>query len=184
MAGQYIGPLYGPLPDLKTSWEATVVEPSTGETIVIYTAEDMREMLREMQELRVAFDQMTKLTVAMNSLADISAKAQANVKADIIKWTDLRDGVDAKLEQIPDFRPGELPIIKADVVEYSEEPLKGGAMKYADVQLLAVRERMSRLQMSVCRTLDLCAFDINEALCCSGPTAARVNPNTVPMYRS
>ena len=56
MAGQYIGPLYGPLPDLKTSWEVTAVEPSTDETIVLYTADDMREMLREMQELRVAFD--------------------------------------------------------------------------------------------------------------------------------
>lgn len=186
MAGQYIGPLYGPLPELEFDWHYQVDDPENpGEKVTLYSRQDMREMLREMQDLRVAYDQMSKLTIAMNSIVAISPNALANVKDDIVKWVDLRDQVDAKQEVVPELRPGELPIIKADVVEYSEEPLKGGAVKYTDVQLQSVRERMSRLQMSVCRTLDLCAFDLNEAVCCSGPSAAHgFARGSAPLYRS
>lgn len=184
MPAQYIGPLYGPLPDVDPSWAVTLTAEN-GDTIVAYTPEDMREMIREMQDLRVAHDQLSKLSIAMNSLVDISPRAVANVKADVLKWDELEDGVNSKLEQIPDISPDGLPIIKADVVEYSEVPLQKGT-SYMGAALQSVRERMSRLQMKVCRTLDLCAFDLAEAVCCSGGNAIHGGSlrGNVPLFRS
>ena len=107
---------------------------------------------------------------------------------DVVKYFQLVDDVDAQLEEIPDLTTQSLPIIKADVVEYSEEPLKqrNDGKTYQDVQLQPVRERIARLQIKVCRTMDLCAFDIAEAPCCNGPSAMQVNVRggMVPMYRS
>lgn len=184
MPAQYIGPLYGPLPDVDPSWAVTLTAEN-GDVIVAYSPEDMREMIREMQDLRVAHDQLSKLSIAMNSLVGISPRAVANVKEDVIKWTDLEDGVNEKLEQIPDISPDGLPIIKADVVEYSEVPLQKGT-SYMGAALQSVRERMSRLQMKVCRTLDLCSFDLNEAVCCDGGSAIHGGPmrGAVPLFRS
>lgn len=184
MSSQYIGPLYGPLPDLDKSWAYEKTDEN-GATLELYSPEDMREMIREMQDLRTAYDQLHKLSQAMNSLATLSPRSVETVKADVVKWIDLDDGVNLKLEQIPDVSPDGLPIIKADVVEYSEVPLEKG-MSYMGAAMGSVRERMSRLQMSVCRTLDLCAFELAEAICCSGPGSMHgvMRGGIVPLYRS
>ena len=185
MSSQYIGPLYGPLPDLEASWAYTTVDPENDATVILYTPEDMREMIREMQDLRTAYDQLSKLSIAMNSLAALSPRAQESVKKDVVKYVDLKDEINLQLDKVPEVSPDGLPIIKADVIEYSEEPLKQGK-NYVNVQLQTARERLSRLQMSVCRTLDLCAFDLNEAICCSGPGPMHgvMRGSQVPLYRS
>ena len=185
MSSQYIGPLYGPLPELEFDWHYQVDDPENpGQKITLYSRQDMREMLREMQDLRVAYSEMSKLTIAMNSIVAISPNALEKVKDDIVKYVDLKDKIDAELEKVPTVG-GELPIIQADVVKYSEEPLKQGK-NYANIQLQTSRERLARLQMSVCRSLDLCAFDLREACCCSGPTAMHgyTRHAATPMYRS
>lgn len=186
MTVRRIGPIYGPLPDLDPIW-AYVGED--GET-VLYSPDDMLEMIREMQELRSSYDQLHRLSMAMNSLAALSTRSVKTVQDDVQKYYQLMDGVDAELEEIPNLNPngGDLPIIRADVVEYSEEPLKQrtDGRTYADFVLQPVRERMSRLVIKVCRTLDLEAFDLNEAPCCAGPGGMQsyIRGGTVPLYRS
>ena len=185
MPARYTGPLYGELPEVKAIWAYTMTSEETGEEVVVYSPDDMLEMVREMQDLRVAYDQLRQLTIAMNSLADLSPKSVKSVQEDVIKWDSLSAGVDIELEKIPNLSPDGLPIIKADVIEYSEVPLEKG-FSYAGVALQSVRERMSRLVLKVCRTLDLCSFGLDEAPCCDGPMAIHGNfrGGTVPLYRS
>lgn len=184
MTARRTGPLYGPLPDLDTAWE---FKGDDGVT-VLYTTGDMLEMIREMQDLRSSYDQLHRLSLAMNSLAALSTRSVKTVQDDVQKYYQLKDGVDAQLEEIPDLTSANLPIIKADVVEYSEEPLKqrSDGKSYQDIQLQPIRERMSRLVIKVCRTLDLEAYELNEAPCCAGPSAMHGYTRTgqVPLYRS
>ena len=184
MPARYTGPLYGELPEVKAIWAYSMTNEQ-GEEILVYSPDDMLEMVREMQDLRVSYDQLRQLTVAMNSLADLSPKAVKSVQDDVIKWDGLSAGVDIELEKIPNLSVDGLPIIKADVIEYSEVPLEKG-LNYGQIQLQTVRERMSRLVLKVCRTLDLCSFGLEEAACCTGPSAIHGNfrGGTVPLYRS
>jgi len=172
MPAQRVGPLYGPLPDVHAAW---AVKGNPGE--VLYTPEDMLELILEMQEIRTAYDQISKLTIAMNSTADLSLRTVESIKDDVFQWDKLQNEYNAQVEKFPSVNPGELPIIKADVIEYSEEPLKNGG-SYLSSSLQQVKERIARLQLNVCRRLDLCSFGLEEAICCGGMSAI------TPMYRS
>lgn len=178
MPAQRIGPLYGPLPEINEAWELKAEDGT-----VLYSPDDMLELIMEMQEIRTAYDQMSKMSIAMNSTADLSTRTVKSIQQDVIKWDTLNDQYNAKVEEIPVAVVGDLPIIKADVVEYSEEPLKNPG-SYMSSQLQQLRERISRLQLDVCRRLDLCSFGLGEAICCSGPSGMGNNLGGVPLYRS
>ncbi|QNJ25968.1 hypothetical protein SynSYN20_01641 [Synechococcus sp. SYN20] len=181
MPASRVGPLFGPLPELDESW----ILMTADETLVLYTAEDVREFIREIQDLRGAYDQIHKLSMAMNGLAAYNPVAVKTVLVDVIRYLELEDILNAKQEESPtNVSPDGLPIIKADVVEYSEEPLKNGT-NYMETVLQPMRERMARLKMSICRALDLCSYDLSEAPCCDGPTAMKsYRRGATHMYRS
>ena len=181
MPATRVGPLFGPLPDLDDAW----ILKADYDTTVLYSAEDMREYIREIEDLRGAYDQVHKLTMAMNGLAAYNPIAVKKVVVQVVKYLELEDIYNAKQEENPtNVSPDGLPIIKADVVEYSEEPLKNGT-NYMETVLQPLRERMARLQMDICRSLDLCSYDLSEAPCCEGPMAmhAKVRGAT-HLYRS
>ena len=179
MPAQRIGPLYGPLPDVDPAW---AYNDENGQQL--YSADDFLELILEMQEIRTAYDQISKVTIAMNSTADLSTRAVKSIQKDVLKWDALNDEYNLKIEEAPALRPGELPIIKADVIEYSEEPLKHGN-SYAAIYLQNMSERINRLVLEVCRRLDLCSFGVDEAICCSGPGGVGNNlGGVVPLYRS
>ena len=177
MPAQRIGPLYGPLPEINEAWEYKAEDGT-----VLYSPDDMLELIMEMQNIRTAYDQLSKMSIAMNSTADLSTRAVRTIQNDVIKWDTLNDQYNAKLEEMPTLSVGELPIIKADVVEYSEVPLEKGG-DYLIGQLQTSRERIARLVLDVCRRLDLCSFGLKEAICCGGPSSAN-NVSTVSLYRS
>ena len=110
MPAQRIGPLYGPLPDIDQAW-AFVGDDGTQ----LYSPDDMLELILEMQEIRTAYDQISKLTIAMNSTADLSTRTVKSIQKDVLKWDELNDQYNAKVEEVPSLAVGELPIIKADV---------------------------------------------------------------------
>lgn len=181
MPAARVGPLFGPLPDLDDQWIVKAEDDT-----VLYTAEDMREFIREIEDLRGAYTEVHKLSMAMNGLAAYNPKAVAKVITQVTKYLELEDIYNAKQEETPaNASPDALPIIKADVVEYSEEPLKKGA-NYMETVLQPMRERMARLAMDICRTLDLCSYDINEAPCCAGPDALHgyMKGGPTHLYRS
>lgn len=180
MSAARVGPLFGPLPDLDDQWIVTADDNVT----VLYSAEDMREFIREIEDLRGAYKEVHKLSMAMNGLAAYNPKAVQKVITQVIKYLELEDIYNAKQEQTPSVSPDGLPIIKADVVEYSEEPLKSGS-NYMETVLQPMRERMARLQMDICRNLDLCSYDLGEAPCCAGPEALHgYMKGSTSLYRS
>lgn len=164
MPATRVGPLFGPLPDLDEAWILRAEDDT-----VLYSAEDVREFLREIEDLRGAYDQVHKLTMAMNGLAAYNPIAVRRVMVDVLKFQELEDVYNAKQEQEPaNITPDGLPIVKADVVEYSEEPLKNGS-NYMETVLQPMRERMARIRMDICRALDLCSYGLDESPCCDGP---------------
>lgn len=180
MPAARVGPLYGPLPELDAQW--IVIAPDNVTTL--YTAEDMREFIREIEDLRGAYLEVHKLSMAMNGLAAFNPKAVQKVITQVTKYLELEDIYNEKQEQTPNISPDGLPIIKADVIEYSEEPLKNGS-NYMETALQPLRERMARLQMDICRTMDLCSYDLDEAPCCDGPMAMHgIQRGATPLYRS
>lgn len=160
MSAQRVGPLYGPLPDLAPAW--AIAAP------VAYTAEDVRELLRDVMELRVNKESLHRLSLAMNSVAALSSLAVKKIQADLLRHMDLQVKVDEIRAKVPtSVSPDGLPIIKADVVEYSEEPLKQGKT-YAAMAIQPLEEEISRLAVKICLALDLEAFGLDEAPCCQG----------------
>ncbi len=159
MPARSIGPLYGDIPELDASWAVAGT----------YTADEMRELIRAMQEIKTSYANLRQLTLAMNSAADLSAAAVSTIKSDIAAHAELIAKIETAQENIPaDLSPDKLPLVKADVVSYSEEPLKARANYMATV-LQPAQERAARLVMKVCLALDLCTFGVDDAPCCKGP---------------
>lgn len=172
MAGMRVGPLYGPLPDIDPAWQLLADDNVT----VIFDGEDLRELIRDNLHLSVAHYELKKLSLAMNSAAAVSTKAVARIVADVKKIEDLRIKVE-ELKQADPVNPSQLPLIKADVIEYSEEPLKRGVNPLA-LSLVPLEEEIGRLGMKICIALDLEAFDVQGAPCCSNAQF------TTPIIRS
>lgn len=159
MAGAATGPIYGPIPDLKAAW--ATANPQTGDPL--YTAEETRELLRESQKISAGYRELHKLTQAMNSTATISSLTVEKIQDFLIKWTAL----EVKIENLRSADPTEagLPLIKADVVEYSEEPLKNKTLTQVKTQPL--EEEQARLEIKICRALNLELWDLPQAPCCA-----------------
>lgn len=171
MAGAAVGPIYGPIPDLDQAWATE--NPQTGAPL--YTAEETRELLRDCQNISGGYRELHKLTQAMNSTAVISQLLVNRVQDMLIKWVAL----DIKISQIRSEDPPDagLPLIKADVVEYSEEPLRKG-YSVTQVKTQALSEEAARLTIKICRSMNLQLWELNEAPCCesdiSGGGTARL----------
>lgn len=159
MAGAATGPIYGPIPDLHSAW--ATANPQTGAPL--YTAEETRELLRESQKISAGYRELHKLSQAMNSTATISTITVEKVQDFLIKWTAL----ELKIESLRSADPtaAGLPLIKADVVEYSEEPLRNKSLTQIKTQPL--EEEQARLEIKICRALNLELWDLPQAPCCS-----------------
>jgi hypothetical protein len=159
MAGAATGPIYGPIPDLNVVWATS--NPQTG--AALYTAEETRELLRESQKISAGYRELHKLSQAMNSTAVISSITVEKIQDFVIKWAAL----EIKIETLRSETPSEagLPLIKADVVEYSIEPLKYKSLMQVKTQPL--EEEQARLEIKICRALNLELWDLPQAPCCT-----------------
>lgn len=172
MAGMRVGPLYGPLPDIDTAWQMLASDNVT----VLFNGEELRELIRDNLGLSIAYQELHKLSQAMNSAAAVSTKAVDTIIKDIESIEAARLKVE-NLKQAEPVNPTNLPLIKADVVEYSEEPLKRGHSALA-ISLVPLEEEIARLCMKICISLDLCTFGLDGAPCCSASS------HSTPMMRS
>lgn len=168
MAGARTGPLYGPLPEIEAAW---VTYEEDNQTVAL-TGKDYRELLRELLELPINNRDLHRLSQAMNAAAKISEDGVRAVMVDVLKIVELK----AKLEgykQADVSDPTALPLIQADVVKYSEEPLKAGRNPLA-IATQPLREEIARLEVKICLALDLATWGL-EAVCnCSNPSAPSV----------
>lgn len=153
------GPLYGPLPELDPNWEITL----NGQ--LLYAPEDTRDLILLTQGLRVNYTDMHRLSLAMNSAATLSLQAVSRIKADVVKWIDIDTSIQEARSVVPaTLSPGGLPLKKADVVEYSEEPLKSGK-NFTSIALQPLQEEQARLGIRICLALDLINYEL-PAPCC------------------
>lgn len=159
MAGAATGPIYGPIPELDASW--ATANPQTGDQL--YTSEETRELIRESQTISAGYRELHKLSQAMNSTALISILVVEKIQDYLIKWVAL----DIKISEIRSANPSDngLPLVKADVVEYSEEPLRKG-MSQAQIKTQPLEEEQARLAIKICRSLNLEMWELPAAPCC------------------
>lgn len=168
-----MAPLYGPLPDLDPAW--AILAPDSS---VIFAAEDVRELIRDIEGIPLNYRELHKLSSAMNAVYALSPAAIERIKADVRTHTELT----LQIESIKQANPGTssgLPLIKADVVEYSEEPLKHGATPLS-LKLQPLNEEVARLAVKICLALDFESFDLAGPCC----TADRFSSGITPLYRS
>lgn len=166
MAGAAVGPIYGPIPELDSYW---AIE-SAGSPL--FTAEETRELIRDAMGISGGYRELHKLSQAMNSAVAISLRTVAKIKDMIVKWNAL----DIKISDLRSADPTDagLPLIKADVVEYSEEPLRHKSLTQVKTQPL--EEEQARLGIKICRALNLELWDLPQAPCCgnSGTGMAQI----------
>lgn len=171
MAGSAVGPIYGPIPELNTAW--ATANPLTGAPL--YSAEETRELIRDAMNISGGYRELHKLSQAMNSTAVISSLAVQKIQDMIIRWAAL----DIRISELRSAEPTDagLPLIRADVVEYSEEPLRKG-LSATQVKTLPLEEESMRLTVKICRALNLQLWELPEAPCCqsdiSGGGTARI----------
>ena len=172
MAGASTGPIYGPIPDLEAAW--ATLNPQTGTPL--YSAEETREILRQTQSISGGYREMHKLSQAMNSTATISGLTVTKIQEMLISWVAL----DVKISTLRSADPPDagLPLVKADVVEYSDEPLRQG-LSLTQVKTQPLEEEQARLSIKICRALNLEMWDLPQAPCCED--AAR---GMTQIYRS
>lgn len=161
MAGAAVGPIYGPIPELNPVW--AIANPETGAPL--YTPEDARELIRDAMAISGGYRELHKLSQAMNSLAQISALAVAKVQDQLLH----RMALEAKISQLRSADPTDvgLPLVRADVVEYSEEPLRRG-LSLTQIKTQPLQEESGRLAVKICRALNLQVWALPEAPCCDG----------------
>ncbi|MGA0983307.1 hypothetical protein [Vulcanococcus sp.] len=159
MAGAALGPIYGPIPELDPSWATD--NPQTGAPL--YTPAETRELIRDSQGISGGYRELHKLSQAMNSAAAISPLVVAKIQDMVVRWV----AIDLKASEIRSETPDAvgLPLIRADVVEYSEEPLRAGKAQY-QVRTQALEEEAARLTVKICKALNLELFDLEQAPCC------------------
>lgn len=142
-------PVYGSLPGLASTWAVVGVDPAPS-----FTAEQMREQLRVLLDLPLAFYELSKLSEAMNGAAELSPEAVARVKADAIEWQAIEEQV-AAIRREP--TESGLPLIQADVVKYSEEPLKGGH-GIAGLRTQPLADEQARISRRIAQALSICLY--------------------------
>jgi hypothetical protein len=176
------------LPEVHPAW--ATYKDGTEPPEVLYTPEEMREVIRDMQQLPLNHYTLQQLTLAMNGVAELSLAAVETIKKDVLAYQQLEIHLEnleggGSLEGI-NLSPDGLPMIKADVVEWSDKLLGccGKGESYFSKVLQPFKEAKGRLVVKVCLALDLCAHDIEEAVCCSGHHRAMGSYQITPMVRS
>ena len=175
------------LPPVDQAW--TYYEPQSNPPEVLHGPEEMRELIRDMQDLPLAYSTMHNLTMAMNAAAALGQPGVDSIMADVVAYHDLviklealegGDGLDGL-----NLSPDGLPMIKADVVEWSDKALgccdKGSS--YFQKVLAPFKEAKARLVMKVCISLDLCMYDL-KAVCCSTAHYMESHFKTARLLRS
>lgn len=175
------------VPPVDPAW--TYWEPEGDPPVVQFSPEEMRELIRDMQDLPLNHSTLHNLTMAMNAVAALGQPGVDSIMADVVAYHDLviklealegGDGLDGI-----NLSPDGLPMIKADVVEWSDKALgccgKGGS--YFQKVLAPFKEAKARLVMKVCIALDLCTFDL-KAVCCTTTHYMDSYFKTTRLYRS
>lgn len=145
------------MPDLHPVWNHV---SEAGEVI---SDVDMRDVIRHLEELPINHVTLHKLSQAMNSCATLSTRAAENVKKDAVYFLQLENSI-TEVRKNPSTQDV-LPMIKADVVEYSEEPLKQGKSLMA-MKLLPLQEEQERVRVQICLALDFESWGL-PGKCCS-----------------
>lgn len=151
------GPLYGPIPNLDPRW---ALVDNQGQ--VVRTPEQVRELIRLTQALPLSYGTLHGLSQAMAAVVALSADAVADIRSSVIEYQALENRITAINNE---EREEALPLRKADVVEYSEEPLRRGTTP-TQLRLQPLKEEKARLAVRICLQLDLGSFGL-EAPCCS-----------------
>jgi hypothetical protein len=179
-------PIAGPLPDLNTAW--TYYDKENPDTVK-FTPEEMRELTRDMQNLGLNGYNLHQLTLAMNAVADLGQPGVNSIMDDVILYHDLQNRLEAlegsgSLDGL-ELSPDGLPMIKADVVEWSDKALGccGKGDSYFQKVLAPFKEAQARLVMKVCIALNLCDYEL-RAVCCSHFQRMDSYFSTTPLYRS
>ena len=165
MAGARSGPVYGDLPALDQAWAIY----DTDDVTLLFSPEEARSLILEILEQPVSYVTLHRLSMAMASSLDLNPAGVARVKQNAIYWAKHQEVITEVRGQLP---TGDLPLVKADVLEYSEEPLKQG--RHAKSwKIQPIIEEMKRIEMRICLDLDVETFGLEGAICCSG---GRITP--------
>ena len=155
------GPLYGPLPDLDTIWTIYASDNTT----IVQTSSGTRSLIMEILTLASSYKNMHRLSTAMCSMVAMpNPEGVTRVKANIGYWVANQAAI---VNEKTTLSADSLPLIEADVIKYSEEPLKQGKTLIA-YKLQPLLEEQARLAMRICLDLDIETFGIRNAVCCSG----------------
>lgn len=178
-------PIAGPLPDLDPAW--TYYDKENPDTVK-FTAEEMRELTRDMQNLGLTAYNLHQLTLAMNAVAELGQPGVNSIMDDVILYHDLQNRLEAlegsgSLDGLQ-LSPDGLPMIKADVVEWSDKALGCcDGDSYFQKVLAPFKEAQARLVMKVCIALNLCDYEL-RAVCCSHFQRMEAFSKTTRLYRS
>lgn len=187
----------GPAPNRRIPTAVTAVDPAwtyytpdTDPPEVLYTPEEMRELIRDMQNLPLTEYALGQLTNAMNAVAALGQPGVDSIMADVVAYHDLEIRLDSlegggSLDGL-NLSPDGLPMIKADVVEWSDKMLGccGKGDSYFQKVLQPFKEAKARLVMKVCQALNLCSYDLPQAVCCSTFGHMEAGFKTTRLYRS
>ena len=175
------------LPPVDPAWTYYDKEKEPPE--VMFTPEEMRELIRDMQDLPLQFNILYNLTMAMNAVAALGQPGVDSIMNDVVAYHDLL----AKLETLEgggslegiNLSPDGLPMIKADVVEWSDKALGccGKGDSYFQKVLAPFKEAKARLVMKVCIALALCDYEL-KAVCCGSSHYMDSYFKTARLYRS
>ena len=160
MAGARSGPVYGDLPALDQAWAIYDTDDSTQ----LFTPEEARSLFLEILDQPVSYVTLHRLSMAMASTLDLNPAGVARIKQNAIYWHKHQEVVSEVRGQLP---IGDLPLVEADVLKYSEEPLKQGQNSKA-WKLAPIIEEMKRIEMRICLDLDVGTFGLDGTICCPG----------------
>jgi|GEM_PF-5239674 len=160
MSAARTGPLYGPLPDLDVDW--TIYEAD--QVTIAYSPDQTRGLIMEIQGLASSYKALHRLSTCMGGVVAMpNPVAVARIKTNISAWIVNQATITTEKTTLGG---DDLPLIKADVIEYSEEPLKqGNSIK--SYKLRPLFEEQARLTMRICLDLDMETYGL-EGVCCPG----------------
>ncbi len=168
--------LYGELPNVDPIWTINDEEGN-----VAHTPEETRSLILEILQLPSGYDDLHKLSQAMNSAITLNPAGVQRTIKNVTFWHKYQDTMIE--EKSKAATQGSLPLIEADVLKYSEKPLEKG-MHEITYKLQPLMEEMARIEMRVCLDLDIATF-MEGAICCGGGriSMGRVQPGITPVMR-
>ena len=162
----------GELPDLDPVWGQRQPDSSDRDTSASH-----RELLRHAFDIPASPSMLLRLTLAMNACADVSKAAVASVIADLHRYELLLGKFTRHKQEALDRGDPVLPLVKADVIEYSDASLRDGETQ-SSLCTKPLEEEMDRLKTSICWALNFPDYALPGPCCSSGFTSA------IPLTRS